>query len=71
MPQHPHIRKRNLWISAEFERLQKGKHPRYRGKKMMVREAIEIIRRNLRRKKKLQCSRNLTARSIWNIIYRD
>jgi len=63
--------KRNVWICREFERLQKGKHPRHQGRKVEVNEALEIIRRELRKKKQFRCNRSLRKRTIYNIIYQE
>ena len=71
MPKRKDTQKRNQWIYWEFDRLRKGRHPQYRGKKVKVNEALEIIRRELRRKKQFRCNRELRRRTIENIIYRQ
>jgi len=68
MPPDKETQRRNDWICREFERLRKGKHPRCRGRKMPVEEAIEMIRKELQRRR-FHCNRNLRWRTVWNIIY--
>jgi len=63
------IQRRNDWIYREFDRLRRGRHPQYRGEKVKVDKAIEIIRRELKRKKQFQCNRDLRRRTVYNIIY--
>lgn len=62
--------RRNKWICWEFERLRKGKHPRYRGRKVQVEEALDVIRRELPTQRRFRCNKWLRNRTIYNIIYR-
>jgi hypothetical protein len=71
MDRRTDIQRRDQWIYQEFERLRKGKHPRYRGRRLLVDKALEVIRGELRRKKQFRCNRNLRKRTIHNIIYGD